>query len=79
MERVACSECDCSPNAFLPYAVFLGFYLGCETNFIMQVKFSCAPGDSHMDRQVLLSLVLATVIVYFCNDVFHFRQKDTAS
>jgi len=24
------------------YAVLLGFYFSCETNFIMQVKFSCA-------------------------------------
>jgi len=24
------------------YAMLLGFYFSCETNFIMQVKFSCA-------------------------------------
>jgi hypothetical protein len=30
------------------HAVFLGFYLSCEPKFIMQVKFSCVAGDSHM-------------------------------
>ena len=62
------------------YAVFLGFYLSCETNLIMQVKFSCAPGDSHMGSpsSVFIGIGDRDCIVLI-RDVFHFKQKDTAT
>jgi len=42
------TEGDCSPNTFPIVGVFLGFRLSCESNFIMDLKFSCVPGDNHM-------------------------------
>jgi hypothetical protein len=62
------------------YAVFLGFYLSCETNFIMQVKFSCAPGDSHMGSpsSVFIGIGDRDCIVLI-REVFHFKPKDAAS
>jgi hypothetical protein len=62
------------------YAVFLGFYLSCETNFIMQVKFSCAPGDSHMGSpsSVVIGIGDRDCIVLI-REVFHFKQKDAVS
>jgi len=30
------------------YGVFLGFHLGYERSFIMQVEFSGVPADNHM-------------------------------
>jgi len=62
------------------YAVFLGFYLSCETNFIMQVKCSCIAGDSHMGLpgSVFIGIGDRDYIVLI-RDVFHFKQKDAAS
>jgi hypothetical protein len=62
------------------YGVFLGFRFSCESNFIMDLKFSCVPGYSHMgspssvfigsgDRDYIAKI----------RDVFHFEQQDAAS
>src|SRR6266536_527631 len=62
------------------YAVFLGIYLSCETNFIMQGKFSCVPGDSHMGSPSAFFIGIGDRdYIVLIRDVFHFKQKDAAS
>jgi hypothetical protein len=54
------------------YAVFLGFYLSCETNFIMQVKFSRVPGDSHIGSPTSVFFGIDSDYVVLIRDLFHF-------
>ena len=58
------------------YRVFLGFHLSCETSFVMQSKFSCVPGDSHMGSpsSVFIGSGDRDYIVLI-RDVFHFEQQ----
>jgi hypothetical protein len=60
--------------------VFLGFYLSFERRFIMQGKFSCVPGDSHMGSpsSVFIGSGDCDYIVLI-RDVFHFEQTDAAN
>jgi hypothetical protein len=54
------------------HAMFLGFYLSCETKFIMQVKFSCVPGDSHMGSPSFVCVGIGDRdFIVLIRDVFH--------
>jgi hypothetical protein len=55
------------------HAVFLGFYLSCEPKFIMQVKFSCVPGDTHMGSPSFIFFGIGDRdYIVLIGDVFHF-------
>ena len=53
------------------HGVFLGFYLSCETKFIMQIKFSCIPGDSHMGSPSFVFISIGDRDFIVLIDVFH--------
>ena len=62
------------------YGVFLGFRLGWETNWIMQVKFSLLPRDSCMSSPESLFIIRSDRdCVAMMYDVFHREESDTAT
>jgi hypothetical protein len=62
------------------YGVFLGFHLGWETNWIMQVKFSLFPRDNCMSSPDSLFIIRrdrdCVAIMY---NMFHREESDTAT
>jgi hypothetical protein len=62
------------------YGVFLGFRLGWETNWIMQVKFSLLPRDNCMSSPDSLFIIRSDRdYVAMMYDVFHREESDTAT
>lgn len=62
------------------YGVFLGFRLGWETNWIMQVKFSLLPRDNCMSSPEYLFIIRSDRdCVAMMYDVFHREESDTAT
>jgi hypothetical protein len=62
------------------YGVFLGFYLGWETNWIMQVKFSLFPRDncaSSPDSGFIICRDRDHVAMM--SDLFHREESETAT
>jgi hypothetical protein len=62
------------------YGVFLGFYLGWETNWIVQVKFPLFPRDNCMSSPDWLFITRhdrdCVAMMY---DVFHRKESETAT
>jgi len=62
------------------YGVFLGFYLGWETNWIMQVKFSLFPRDNGMPSpDCLFTIRRSRDYVAMMYNVFHRKESGTAT
>jgi hypothetical protein len=62
------------------YGVFLGFHLGWETNWIMQVKFALFPRDNCMPLPDSLFIIRRDRdYVAMMYDLFHREESDTAT
>jgi hypothetical protein len=62
------------------YGVFLGFHLGWETNWIMQVKFLLLPRDNCVSSPDSLFIIRRDRdYVAMMYDVFHREESDTAT
>ena len=62
------------------YSVFLGFHLGWETNWIMQVKFSLFPRDNCMPSPDSLFIIRRDHdYVAMMYDVCHREESETAT
>jgi len=60
--------------------VFLGFHLGWETNFTMQVRFTLVPGDNRMSSPDSLFIIRRDRdYVAMMYDVLHLEQSMTAA
>jgi hypothetical protein len=62
------------------YSVFLGFHLGLETNWIMQVKFSLFPRDNCMPSPDSLYIIRRDHdYIAMMYDVLHREESENAT
>jgi hypothetical protein len=62
------------------YGVFLGLRLSCETNFIMELKFSLVPGDNCIcSPHIFFIMSDDRDCVAMMYDVVHLEQSELAS